>query len=251
MKKILAILLAVCMLLSLCGCAKAGKSGDNGATIEGNGFKSAEKAALAYAEALRTGDVRKILSTFAMETYVDSMNIEEYLRASGVYYFDTNTMGLVSSDDYSKEIRLIGRQYDIARQLGYLYMNHTEFGIPEGWQPVPWSKIEPYDEFAEAMTVEDWYEILADMEIGDVLTLGEILPDRDKEQMAEALKRSAERYGCDKMVPLAVEVTIDGVDYYLCVDVADYDGIWYNCQMFGTIASMLGADSTSCGLVER
>lgn len=252
MKRILAILLAVSMLLSLCGCAKAGKSGDNGASIEGNGFKSAEKAALAYAEALRTGDVRKILSTFAMETYVDSMNMEEHLYANGGFYpSSSTTMGLVSSDDYSKEIRLIGRQYEIARQLSHLYIDHTEFGIPEDWQPVAWSKIEPYDEFVEAMTVEDWYEILADMEIGDVLTMGELLPDRDTEEMAEILENMAKQSGCDKLVPLAVEVTLDGVDYYLCVDVADYDGTWYNCRVFGMIAMLQGADSAFCGLVER
>lgn len=245
MKRILSILLAICTLLTLCGCSS---SGNNGTKIEGNGYKSAEKAALAFAEALQSGDVRKILSTFAMETYVDSMDMEEYLSATGPYMVST---GLVSSDDYSKEIRLIQRQYDIARYFGYLYINYTEFGMPENMAPVSNRDMKPYDEFIEAMTVEDWENILGEMEIGDVLTLGEVLPDEDTEEMDDRLKAIAKQYGCDNVVPLAVEVTLDGVEYYLCVNVANYDGTWYNLKLIGVIGSMLGADSTSCGLVER
>lgn len=245
MKKILAILLAICTLLTLCGCSS---SGNNGTKIEGNGYKSAEKAALAYAEALRSGDVRKILSTFAMETYVDSMDMEEYLYASGHYVY---SMGLVSSDDYAKEIRLSQRQYDITRMLGYLYINYTEFGFTENMMPVSSRDMKPYDEFIEAMTVEDWDNILGKMKIGDVLTLGEVLPDEDMEEMDDRLKAIAKQYGCDNVVPLAVEVTLDGVEYYLCVNVANYDGTWYNFQLGGLIATLLRADPTSIGLVER
>ena len=252
MKKILSILLLICTLLALCGCSKD-EEPQASATIEGSGFKSPEKAILAYAEALQSGDVKKILSTFAMETYVDNMDMGEYLAHTGLYVLSD---GLVSEDDYSREIRLVKRQADIAWKLGYLYIKHTEAGFPENGQPVPvppssHSAYETMDDFIDAMTVEDWAEILEEMEIGDVLEDKDIIPDKLNESYYENLERMAVRYGCDEIVPLAVEITLDGVDYCLCTDVACYDGKWYNLSLGGTIAIMLGADAMSCGLVER
>ena len=63
MKKILTFLLALALCAGLCACG-AGK-------VEGRGYGSPEEAVLAYAEALQAGDVKKILKTFAIETYVE------------------------------------------------------------------------------------------------------------------------------------------------------------------------------------
>lgn len=255
MRKFASILLVICTLLALCGCSKDSNDEEDNvsSTVEGKGFKSPEKAILAYAEALQSGDVKKILSTFAMETYVENLDMEEYLHQVSSYVI---SMGLVSGDDYSREIRLVQRQYDITRLLGYLYMNHSERGIPENLEPVPVppssrSEYETMDEFIDDMTVEDWAEILEEMEIGDVLEDKDIIPDKLTEGYYDNLERLADRYGCDEIVPLAVEITLDGKDYYLCVNVANYDGTWYNLAPMGMIATVLGADSMSCGLVER
>lgn len=253
MKKILSILLVICTLLALCGCSKD-EEPQASATIEGSGFKSPEKAILAYAEALQSGDVKEILSTFAIETYVDNMDMEEYLSASGYYAMPT---GLVSQDDYSREIRSIQRQYQLTQQLSYMYMNHSEAGIPENGAPVPLppfstSEYDSVDDFIDAMSVEDWAEILEEMVIGDVLTFEDFFPEKaEDERFMEMLEKRADQYGCDEIVPLAVEITLDGVDYYLCMDVACYDGKWYNLSLLGTIGTMLGVPSMAGGLAER
>ena len=251
MKKFVSILLVICTLLALCGCSKDSNDEEDNvsSTVEGKGFKSPEKAILAYAEALQSGDVKKILSTFAIESYVENLDMEEYLHQVSSYVI---SMGLVSEDDYSREIRLIQRQSDIVRQLGYLYINHTEAGFSENGQPVSIRKeYETADKFIDAMIVEDWDKILEEMEIGDVLEDKDIIPDKLDESYYEYLERMADRYGCDEIVPLAVEITLDGVDYYLCADAACYDGTWYIQNISGIIGTMLGADVTSCGLVER
>lgn len=248
MKRFFAILLVICTLLALCGCSKS-ESAKSSDTIEGRGFKSAEKAILAYAEALQSGDVKEILSTFAIETYVDNMDMEAYLEQTGAYMLSD---GLVSEDDYSREIRLIKRQSDIAWKLGYLYINHTEAGFPENGQLVSIRKeYETADKFIDAMIVEDWAEILEEMEIGDVLTAEDIIPDKLTEDYFKHLERQADIYGYDEIIPLAIEITLDGVDYYLCADAACYDGTWYIQNISGMIGTMLGANTMSCGLVER
>ena len=251
MKKILSILLVICTLLALCGCGKDSEDDTNtgsSATIEGSGFKSPEKAILAYAEALQSGDVREILSTFAVETYVDSLDMEAYLDQSGSYMI---SQGLVSEDDYSREIRLVKRQYELTQLLSYLYLFHSQTGV--SYEPIS-PRGDPYEnasDLIDALTVEDWMEILEDMEIGDVLTAEDIIPDKISDGYTKNLENLCVRYGCDELFPLAVEITLDGEDYYLCVDVACYDGKWYNLSMNGIIGIMLGAGSDTGYLAER
>ena len=253
MKKLVCILLVICTLFSLCGCSKDKKETAASGTIEGKGYKSPEKAILAYAESLQSGDVKKILSTFAIETYVDKMDMGAYLSATAAYSVST---GLVSSDDYSREIRLVQRQYQITQQLGYMYINHTEAGFPEKLQPIPVppaksSEYGTIDAFIEDMTVEDWDEILEEMEIGDVRTDADLIRDNLTAAYYDNLDRRAAQYGCDEIVPLAIEITLDGVDCYLCADVACYGGKWYILFPSGTLGAILGVDAMSCGLVER
>ena len=85
MKKISAILLAIALSITLCACGSR--------KVEGNGYNSPEEALLAYAEALKTGNVDNILSTFAVETYVERFDLAEYwdnigtVHPSGLYRF--------------------------------------------------------------------------------------------------------------------------------------------------------------------
>lgn len=254
MKKILAILLVICTLLALCGCSKdSGEAQDesvSGAsvTLEGKGFKSPEKAAHAYAEALQSGDVREILSTFAIETYVDNLDMEKHLSASGAYVI---SMGPVGDDGYCQDIRLIQRQYQICNILSYLYASHSNCTMDGA--PISFRK-DPYEtpaDLMEDLVVEDWMKILKNMEIGDVIPAEDIVPDMMSESYYDNLDRQADHYGCDEVIPLAVEITLDGVDYYLCVDVACYDDNWYNLTAGGMLSVILNAGTDTGYLVER
>lgn len=249
MKKILALLLAICTLLALCGCSKNsdGEEASATATIEGKGFKSAEKAILAYAQALQSGDVKEILSTFAMETYVENLDEEAYLASSGSYY--TSSQGLFGSDAYSKEIRLVKRQYEITNLLSYIYLHHTGLDVS-----TPISVRDGYEDAGDlvgALVVEDWMDILAEMEIGRVVEAELLIPDQMLEGYRENLSKRADMFNCDELVSLAVQITLDGTDYYLCVDVACYDGKWYNLTHGGMLGSMLGGSYDTGLLVER
>lgn len=254
MKKILAILLVICTLLALCGCSKdSGEEQDesvSGAsvTLEGKGFKSPEKAAQAYAEALQSGDVREILSTFAIETYVENMSVEDYIAYTGAYSL---TSGPAGDDSYCQEIRMVQRQNQICTILTSLYMYHSSYGVVSA--PIPYRN-DPYGtpaELMEDLVVEDWMKLLKKMEIGDVLSAEDLMPDKISDGYISNLETRAEYYGCDEIVPLAVEITLDGVDYYLCVDAACYDGKWYNLSPNGTIGAMMGAGQDTGYLVER
>lgn len=232
MKKI-AIVLVICLLFALCGCGNAAK-------VEGKGYKTAEEAALAYAEALKTGDVNKVLATFAIETYVENYDLEEYIDRMNSYMPGAEIM-MESTDEYTTQVNLINRQAAITKNLSHMYLSMADCEMTGS--PIVLGKGE-YDDASDLvddLTNEDWMEILADMEIGDVLGMDEFL---DKDQMdpaEENLEKSCDYLGCDELQSVAVEVTLDGDDYYLFVDVACYDGVWYNCRPTGTLANLMGA----------
>ena len=48
--------------------------------VEGPGYTSAEEAARAYAEALKAGDLNAMLSTFAVESYVEHFDMAAYIE---------------------------------------------------------------------------------------------------------------------------------------------------------------------------
>lgn len=241
MKRILACILMLCMLATLCSCGKPNQ-------IEGKGFDSPEAAITAYAEAMKTGDVDKILATFAVETYVENFDTEKYLDTIGMY--SVYSVPLDSIDAYTQSLSLIQRQYDISRNLTYMYLSLGN--VEDFTRPVSFHG-DPYDDAGDLLDdlmVDDWMDMMAEMEIGDVLELKDLPIDENAEEFLKKNLRNREKYlGCDDFVTLAVEVEIDSEDYYLCVDLACYDGKWYNAVPYGMLASLMGAPATCGGLV--
>ena len=89
------------------------------------------------------------------------------------------------------------------------------------------------------------------MEIGDIVEL-EDLPlndvDRMEEETAKLAKTRRKLYGCDKWVPLGLEVELNGTDYYLCADLICYEDKWYVATPFGHFAVLLNAEVYMGGL---
>ena len=220
---------------------KAGSAGK----VEGSGFSEPEEAILAYARALQHGNVQEILSTFAIETYVESYDLTAAMENVGAYT-NTNVPFAPSSDAYTAELNRILWQGSIVKNLSYMYLSFTD--VEFLGQPITFNG-DPYDtpeQLAEALTVSDWMQRLSGMEIGAVLTFEDLFGQNDK--IAQALENRIRILGCDDMVPLAAEVTMNGQLYYLCTDVACYDGVWYNCAPMGMIAVYLGASIENGGL---
>ena len=256
MKRIIVWLLLVSMLAALCGCdqempgQETTPTGETAPTqvsaaIEGPGFDSPEDAILAYAMALQKGDLREILSTFAVETYVDNYDLEAYLENTGAYTVAVQ-QPIPSADAYTRELNRMARQYHITRNLTYMYMG---LGQVENYvSPIPFNG-DPYEEPAQlvaALTNDNWMDTLAKLETGKVLRLEDLF--EKSEQMYNSLEGQRKYLHCEELVPLALEVTIDTQRYYLCVDAACYNGRWYNCNFFGSIGVYLGADALHGGL---
>lgn len=245
MKKYIAMILVLGLLLSLCGCGM-GK-------IEGKGYKTSEEAALAYAEALKSGDVDKVISTFAVETYVENYDMEEYLDWVRAYSI-AQPMTIPPIDSYTTRVDIINRQSVISRNLGYMYLGYALEEEITGATMI--FNGDPYDDASDLMrdiSEEDWLDTLSKMEIGEVVQLEDIIddfaPGIDEDKLYDNLDSQCDYLGCDELVSLAVEVELDGDDYLLFMDVVSYEGKWYNCNQMSLGASIAGASAFTGGLL--
>lgn len=125
MKKLL-----VCLLALLLAAAPAlGEEAADGSAhaFEGSGFDSPEEAVTAYLEAMQEGDVQGMLSTFAIETYVDNVDAQTYLTRMGAFVPDDQE-GVPLSNAYAREIAISRRYAGLADQL---YMQYLYYSWPE------------------------------------------------------------------------------------------------------------------------
>lgn len=249
MKKIYVPFLAIMLCFALCACSSLPFAGSS--KVEGKGFDSPEEAILAYAKALNEADISAILSTFAVETYVENYDLEEYVDWTHTYIV-ANAM-LPNSDDYTTEINIRMRESQILRQLSNIYtiysLGEESFSTAIS---IPNDQFDDADDLVDNLTVDNWIEILSELEYDtEVLYAEDVVNESAIDGMEKNLDKQCDYYGAKEIVSLALEVELDGEDYYLCMDVARYDDKWYNLNQVGMIALLLGAPSYCGGLVPR
>lgn len=257
-KKKLVCLLLACVLL-FCGCS----SSASGPKLEGKGFDSPDEAVLAYLDAMKKGDVNGMISTFAIETLVDNLDVAAYFEQIGIFNL-SQTYPVRADDAYTRSILLLRRQAELNNQLmrQYFYFNTENENILSG-APMPFHEKYGYDtadQFFDDLMHPDWMDVLADMTYKDLLTkkqLSELLSNHygrsldDIEDVYESYYSDSmkEIYGCDDLSSVAITVHLNGKEYCLFMDVVCYDGKWYNYQQGGTIATLTGRSTFELGFV--
>lgn len=245
MKKVISLLMALALCLSLCACSLSGK-------IEGSGYKTPEDAVLAFAKALKTADVSKILSTFAVETYVENYDLETHVEEMNSYSFAYNQKFLCV-DNFTTDLNLLSRQQTIANNITYLCLFSC---LGEDSEIIQGRNIsfngDPYndpEDLFDDMDFESWSEILSEMEFDDDFVYTDDFVDDDSiDAFEDHLDQQSDYYGCDEIVPMGLELELNGEDCILFVDVACYDGKWYILRQGGMLANWTGCMSFCGGL---
>lgn len=236
MRRFLCGMLVLCILFSLCACG-AGK-------IEGKGYKNAKKAARACVEAIADDDVDKVLSTFAMETYVENYDVEKYLDQVGAYLPHTSTP-LRPEDDFARSLDLLYRQNTVARALMDMYLTHS-LGEAHSGQPIMFESAgyEDAAAFLDKMDSSSWQTV----KVGKVRSAEDFIDSQMMGQYQKSVATKKEVLGCEELTDLAVGVALDGTDYYLFMELASYGGKWYVCNFGGSLSTYLGVSALSGGL---
>ena len=220
MKKYIAFIIALTLCLSLCSCGSQ--------KIEGSGYDSPESALSAYMFALQSGDMAQILSTFAIETFLDNYDLEEYLEYCDAYARGS-TPYLPEKDDYTHKINLMARQNEIVQDLTNMYYT-VSLENYDGNAITPEATEDPED-FRDSLMDEYWLDKIEPILIDTNKYYIDSMNPSDDE--ARRLDEKCEYYGCDEIALMVGHVYQGGVSYYFYMDVARYGNKWYNLKADG------------------
>lgn len=226
------------------------------AKVEGPGYASAEEAALAYAEALKAGDMDAMLATFAVESYATHLDRAAFILSMGVVYptFGALNAPMPPADQgLALALNLEGRRIQIVQSFYYQYMNcllHNTAYEDSFIRVTPLAEPEDVSALMELLQRNPGF---SDMTIGATRSPEDLLDAERLESYLEhdqtIMDRQIEQYGAQDMQDVCLELTIDGEDYYLFVLAVRYDGKWYNLSFFGQLGAYLGIEYMSGGLV--
>ncbi len=215
--------------------SRAGAGGDR---IESEGFDTPEEAVTAYLEGLKACDTEQMLSTFSVESYAQNFNMQAYLEHTQAYMYLTQEVAFPTVNDFTKAMTASKRkgqlQEDILKQGNGLYSWNcflTDTELEQG-------------------AFFTWEELQEKLELDSVEVIDFIPPETfaEDERMKQATKefwsQRAGIYGADQIQDCVTVFTCGGEKYCLFMEVAQYDGRWYN-HSFDSYTYMLtgyGAD---------
>jgi len=227
-------------------------------TFEGAGYSKPEEAAAAYVEAIKSMDVRRVWSTFAIESYVENYDFVYNVERLNAYTPASPQLA-PPSNEFSYSTNLFKRLYDAAPPYSALWayelvggsVVYFPSGYTEGDGIVPDGL--SHNQFAgylEDYTYEKLRQI-QDMEITEI-----VLPDNfsryarkygledvyelySGENNAENIDRSRLVYGADEMIDVIIFLSIDNEEYVMIPSLVRYGDRWWVLSRSGNLGVFL------------
>lgn len=265
-KKLFTVLLIAAMAFSVVLAGRPVQAAETETSrVEGEGFDTPEEAVIAYAEAMKAQDMAGMLSTFAVETYLENYNLDQHILKNLWFSFTsmTNT-GIPTENELVAQYNVERRRSDITKSIGDQMINliAAENGIftmtgveDEVWKSILGGSGYPFGNTDEGIKeAQDFIEQLkaapdfSKMEIADIYYAEGISENYLTLKNLTNLYRNAQIAGADGIKSLALHLKFGAYDALLCMDVIRYDGRWYNYQCYGFIGALMGLMSNSGGL---
>lgn len=207
--------------------------------IESAGFDSPQMAVEAYLEGLKAGDLDRMMSAFAVESYVEHYNLQAYLEQMGSYRFLEQEISLPVADGLSRSMDIQSRMKEAASQsAGQFAAVCILNGNYYGNMPIPETQPGSADYVQEMANIID----AADMD--SMKILGYIPPEKlskgyGSDDSRKTRAGQAEICGADKQESCAVAFEIGGNKYIICPDTVEYNGKWYIKNLSGQLSTQL------------
>lgn len=253
MKKAIAtILVAALMAAALCcGFAEEalqevnGGAGESG-RIEGPGYDTPEEAATAYIEALQKNDLNGMLSTFAVETYVEHFDLAYLVERMRSYVI---TMGYVPGiSDYAAALNLEYRRSQISQSIREQYLTLMGSACVDG-KPILNREQLDGDAFLANIFAPEDRSFLSQIRFeGEFLAMDALRDDFDGEEIASAIETCRADAGADEAECLVAKLQIAGDPYVLFINAVRYGDSWYNLSLGGIPSYRMGLDTFTGGI---
>ena len=212
---------------------------------EGDGFDAPEDAAKAYLEGLRDGDLHRMISAFAIETFIEKASFEATLRWLRAY--TPNGDVLPNANEFVTSLSVENRRGSIVRIIRHQYFSLCGVGLNSAPQ-----KME--DEAHIGRFVDQFTKNLNKFKLPTLQVVGFVPPEKlsDKyssERNQENLALIAETYGADRRVSGVAVFKLDGNMCALLFDADKYGDKWYLAGLGGNIAALMGVNAGLYGMI--
>lgn len=222
---------------------------------EGEGFDTPQEAVKAYLNAFKNQEVDEMLSTFAIETYVERFNLALYIERLGLYKTGLDMQLLPNNSSFAEDVNRMERcrtlTYGMYRQ--YLVISESQIEYLDNGMIALSEMNGGAEGFVEDLgKCGDWVKI-RNMEIGGFYTLellGENVADAYR---SETNINNKEKYrkaiGADELESVAIEVIVNEQRYIFFMETARYGNKWFNLDFSGNLGSMMGVMSSYAGFM--
>lgn len=196
---------------------------------EGKGFTCPEDAVEAYLDAMNRGDVDEMISTFAIESFVDNYDVDKYLKA--VKSFSPSYAYIIPI--YGGYARSLSINYRYSILAGLLYTSYIEKSTALNGEP-----IRVIDADGRQMITEMFSSSLANNLLGNMSNISFINPsllDKRIEAIFPLVNttRYADYYGAEDFTCIAALFTLNEEEALQLMSCAKYGGRWYNLELGG------------------
>ena len=239
--------------------------------VEGEGFETPEEAILAFAEALQDGDLEKMISTFAVESYCEHFDmVQQMERMSSLQPF--NIFGesagvLYGSDPVISGLNVGTRCANILamikRPLIMIALDRIKNEHPE-YKDIAddIASLRPYSLNEETDLSHDELETLLS-EIGKLpdfsetkvfgpyspLVLSRFDADYIAAQNLTNIMKRALTAGADGITELGLCLKDYEDDYLITMSIIKYGDKWYNYELGGVIMALLNVEIVRQGIL--
>ncbi len=201
-------------------------------TYEGRGFHSPEDAISAYLEALQDCDPEAMRQTFAIETYAKNFDADEFWSDNYYQAGDSSYIRIPTDVELGYELAVQQRCASLSENIiaPFFMASEGAFNSGEDFHNATYNygrvttldENDEIEEFIEAHRRSEYEPILKGMKILDIY-------EEDEDDYTEYYRDNAARwYGADDFRFYIAEVEVDGMKCIFSMQIACYDGKWYN-----------------------
>ena len=219
--------------------------------MEGDGFDTPEEAASAYINGLKNMDINQIISTYAVETYVENYSLEKNISRLKGYSLNIGYIPDIS--DFSIRLNTEKRRADIVKDIRYQYLILTDSEIPYDGSFLLFdnNNYDSPEDFVNSIFATDDNLYFTELVFDGTFIIPEALSDSfATEATKKVIQTNIDMINADDIKSVAAYLKCTGRDFILTMDTARYEDKWYvlNCQ--GTIGIYMGISTYNGGLKE-
>ena len=213
------------------------------ATYEGPGSASSEDAVSTYMNGLASVDVGAMVSSFAVETFVDNFDFLAYLERLGVYSATITPVVMPAETPFARALGIERRHGDVTNQILFQFLALADPELEPTEQVLLTDDVTPED-FSGSLASAVGAVELAEVGSFTFVPMADVDPGSadlyESAQNQANLETVRQMFGADEMTDLVVRFPVSDQEYFAFFSVVRYGDAWWVQQLGGNFANLLG-----------